>query len=369
MGKSIIEVFNNLGPFDKLGTISSILTIITVLINALIFTGTAILRSKKEEKDDKDKDLKDFEIKERRSKEKRKELLHTIKEAKDNLITINKIEEFQNINKENRVLQRNSKETIEIYRRLPHILQYFGQLGGLSRLFLFCIFPLFYMTYYLQINESLWQIIGGGIVIIIIREILGNLGRKGYIFGKNEKSVKFSNSLTRLRLLPIILSFALMTIFFITGSIILIFVNEKLCTIMLENYKKRGKFSDSLGYVVAKWFTVIIVIYFAYLFRTLNLSYFDFFDVSSMYHLYATIICATLQIITYSLFLYADGKYHKLCTDEGKEELINNSILLNILPQDRTIDYIQKLIDVTINNRRVETLPDAKQIIKRRVRK
>ena len=362
----LIEVFNNLEPFEKLGTIGSILTIITVLINVLIFTVKAILRSKKEEKDE---DFKNFEIKERRSKEKRKELLHTIKEAKENLITINKIEELQKLQKENKVLQRNSKETIEVYRRLPPILQYFGQLGGLSRVAFFSIFPFFYMTYYLQINENIWHIIVGGIVIIIIREILGNLVKQGYIFGNNEKSVKFTNSVTKLRLLPIVISFALMTKFFIMGSIILIFVNDKLCTIMLENYKKRGKFSDSLGYVVAKWFTIIIVIGFAYLFKTLNLSHFDFSDVSSMYPLYATIICATVRIITHPLFLYANGKYQKLCSDEGKEELINNSILLNILPPDRTIDYIQKLIDITINNRKVETLSEVEQVIKRRGRK
>ena len=359
---SLIEVFNTLNPFEKIGVIGSILTIITVLIDVLVFTIKAILRNKKEEKDE---DLKNFDIKEKRSKEKRKELLHTIKKAKENLITISKIEEFQILQIKNKVLQINSKETIEVYRRLPPILQYFGQLGGLSRVALFSIFPFFYMTYYLQINKNIWQIIVGFIIIIVIRGIIVNLIKKGIIFGDNEKSVKFSNSLTRLRLLPILISCALMFKFFVLGSILLIFTNDILCSVMLENYKKRGKLYDSFGYVVAKWVTVFLVIGIAYLYKAVNLSHFDFSNVSSMYPFYATIICAIVRIVTHPLFLYAEGKYKKLCSEEGKEEMINNSILLNIQPQDRTIDYIQKLIYVTIDNRKVETLSEVKQIIEK----
>jgi len=148
---------------------------------------------------------------------------------------------------------------------------------------------------------------------------------------------------------------------FVIGSLFFIFINNSMTTKLFTHYKKSAKFSDCLGYTLAKWAIAFLILPVWILNKFYNIGSFDFSNVPYMLPLYATIICAVIRIITVSLYRCAKGKWNTLCSTDTKNTLINESILHKIPQEYWTDTDIQKLIDIT-NEDKLQSLSKALEI-------
>lgn len=145
--------------------------------------------------------------------------------------------------------------------------------------------------------------------------------------------------------------------------ILLLLIYNYIYSNVFIGFKESLKFSECFGYAFAKWFTVsIITISLIRFFTAFEIISFDFRDFHSEFMLNATIICATVRVVSLSLFSYAHGRHAKLRYEtrkyivdsyyQEKAIMLVDESLLNDIPEEYWSSAgIQKLINIITENK------------------
>jgi len=306
--------------------------------------------------DSSDNEMDELVSKEKHSFNERKKLLRKLKKGKNNLQLISEIEKLLELKKNSKKSPKDSgahnnlsEVRSNIYKMLPLYWRFFSQLAGVSRVFLIGTLGFFYIAYRSQINKDIVPIIISIVVLMVI-----NL-----IFKEMCKDARFLKSLSKWYVILVFVSFAVMQLVsFTVGALFAIYYSNAICLALFGKWiKKCTKFFDCLGYVLARWIMVPVVIGMSFVFNKYHIKHFDFSSASTIYALYATITCALVRIVMRTLHLFANGKFARLCSDDGIEDLTSGSILHTISKEYWTADCIQQLIDTIIRDRSVEEIP------------